>query len=485
MPTFLPGYAAFAVAGAIAAAGPIVIHLLNRRRFRVVHWGAMDFLRDALKRSRRIVQLRDILLLILRTAALLLFGMALARPYFSRSGDGQVDPGQPLHVVLVIDNSMSMAYRQGGGTLLDEAKARGRELIEGLPEGSRATVMPLCGGPSFSRDAYRTRQDAVEALNQIEVVDRAGTAAQAADLARDTIAQAADIPAAAQRFVFIGDQQLTDWKGASLGPPLAGLPEMQVVDVSAPHPENTWISEFRLLDGMADTTAPARFVVLVSHQGATARPHVQVTLSIDGAEVQSKMVDLQPGQTAEVLFDHQFTDPPEPGGVRWSAAKMLLPPDRLEIDDSRSLVVPVVAALPVVLVDQYGEAEDPKRNRFGETHNLRGLLAPQTAHGPRQSRLVRIVRRRFDELDQRDLRDARLVVIAGVSRPESGETVRLLHDYVEQGGQLILAAGADFDPAAWTQDAWLDGAGILPLPLAAQPLGRTPEEAGAPRMSSR
>ena len=51
-----------------------------------------------------------------------------------------------------------------------------------------------------------------------------------------------------------------------------------------------------------------------------------------------------------------------------------MPSDRLEIDDSRYLAVPVVAALPVVFVDQYGESEDPKRNRFGETRQF-----PRTA----------------------------------------------------------------------------------------------------------
>ena len=71
--------------------GPIVIHLLNRRRFRVISWAAMDFLREAVKRNRRILKLRDILLLILRTAAVLLFGLALARPYFATAGGGQVE----------------------------------------------------------------------------------------------------------------------------------------------------------------------------------------------------------------------------------------------------------------------------------------------------------------------------------------------------------------------------------------------------------
>ena len=40
---FLPGSGVFALAGLIAAAGPVLIHLLNRRRFRVLNWAAMDF----------------------------------------------------------------------------------------------------------------------------------------------------------------------------------------------------------------------------------------------------------------------------------------------------------------------------------------------------------------------------------------------------------------------------------------------------------
>src|SRR2546423_11102783 len=99
----------FLVAGAIFATGPLIIHLLNRRRYRVVEWAAMDFLRQALKRNRKIIQLRDVVLLVLRTLAVLLFGAALARPYFS-SRQEQFDDRQPLHAIVILDNSLSMAY---------------------------------------------------------------------------------------------------------------------------------------------------------------------------------------------------------------------------------------------------------------------------------------------------------------------------------------------------------------------------------------
>ena len=42
--------------------------------------------REALQRQRRVLQLRDLILLILRTAAVLLFGLALARPYLTADG---------------------------------------------------------------------------------------------------------------------------------------------------------------------------------------------------------------------------------------------------------------------------------------------------------------------------------------------------------------------------------------------------------------
>src|SRR5579859_1092164 len=107
MPSFVA--ASFAVAGAIAAAAPLVIHLLNRRRYRVIHWAAMDLLREALVRNRRMLQLRDLLLLALRTLCVLFFALALARPFYAVTSQTN-DPDQSVHAVLIVDNSLSMGY---------------------------------------------------------------------------------------------------------------------------------------------------------------------------------------------------------------------------------------------------------------------------------------------------------------------------------------------------------------------------------------
>ena len=58
-----------AILGGFALASlPIIIHLLNRRRFKTLDWAAMDFLLKAAVRNRRRVRLENLLLLLLRVA---------------------------------------------------------------------------------------------------------------------------------------------------------------------------------------------------------------------------------------------------------------------------------------------------------------------------------------------------------------------------------------------------------------------------------
>ena len=468
----------FAVAGALAAAGPIIIHLLNRRRFRVVEWAAMDFLKQALQRNRKLLQLRDLLLLALRVACVALFGLALARPYFSSSAAVAGKSG-PVHAVLILDNSMSMGYEQIDGTLLDEARRKAEEFIEQLPPGSRISVAPLCGSEAaYTLEPYRSLQDARDALKKVHVVDRVGTGAQAADLALQACEQAPDLPA--KRVVFLGDQQNTNWPHGSLSAQLAKLPEMQIVHIAAENPENAWVSEFRVQDGIADVETPTMFFATISYAGQSPRSNVQVTLAVDNVTVASRTVDLEPGQSREIQFPYRFDMTTEPGRVTFIPASVTIQADtvqgdRLRADNQRFLAVPVVAALPVVFVDQFGEKEDRQRNQYGETFLVRRLLAPLAARSDAGKQLIQIRHTTIDKVDKALLEDARLVVIAGVQSPESA--VPVLREYVEQGGQLCLAAGARFDPRAWNEGAWLEGSGILPAPLRPEPVGQLPEEA--------
>ena len=316
LPTFAVG--AFAIAGAIAALGPILIHLLNRRRFRVVSWAAMDFLQEAVRRNRRWLRIRDLLLLALRTLAVLLVGLALARPYWSAS-EQRYDGTQPLHLILLIDNSLSMGYESLEGSLLDRAVQRAEALIDRLPDGSRISVLPTCGSALGHTPEAATQQNARELLRRIEVADRAMQVQQAWNLVRRACETG---PPLARRAVLFSDQQRGNWTGFRGGQGLEDLPDLQVVDLSPASWQNTWVTGFRVQDGIADASTPTQFLVGLRHQGPGSRTGLQVTLAVDGIAVASTTVSLEPGPgVREVAFPFSFAAvAPERGKVRPVAA---------------------------------------------------------------------------------------------------------------------------------------------------------------------
>src|ERR1700716_480483 len=126
-------------AGAALVSIPIIIHILNRRRFKVVSWAAMEYLLQAMRKNRRRLKFEQWLLLATRCLLLALLGAALARPLGCDNNSLASLAGQRngLHV-LVIDNSYSMAYeadRPGAKTHLDQAKLVARAMMDRLLRG--------------------------------------------------------------------------------------------------------------------------------------------------------------------------------------------------------------------------------------------------------------------------------------------------------------------------------------------------------------
>lgn len=470
----------FAAGGIMAAAVPILLHLLNRRRPRIVHWAAMQFVREALRRQQRLLQLRNVMLLAVRVLAVMLLGLALARPYFAaprhRPGNGS-----PLHAVLLVDNSLSMNYQAPDGTLLDRARRRALEYLSTLPVGSRVSVIPACGTVQLA-EAQRgvTSSQARELLKSLRTVDAGLDLIAAAREAREACRA---VPRLQQRILLFTDRQLNDWRDPAAVQSLGDLPSLQLVDVSEPKPWNASVAAVRLQGDLADTQTPATIVVQLGYHGANEPRDVQLTLSVSDRPVATRTVRLEPDEPLrQVTFQHVFrADRVPPGGPALVPVSAALTPDSLPDDDRRDLIVPVGQSMPVVFVDQYGsEREDRLAGRLGETRHLRALLAPTLSAAQTGKPLLEVRHVSVDRLNPEVLAGARLVVMAGVSDPR--DAVPLLHRHVVEGGRLVIAAGGAFDPASWNREAWRDGRGILPAPLGERRVsaGETHGEAGAP-----
>ncbi len=97
----------FAMAATGMLAIPVLIHLINRRRYKRMPWAAMQFLRDAYKKSSRRMRFEQWLLLLIRMAIIACFGAAIARPFFPLFANSPIRQGRALRIIL-LDNSASM-----------------------------------------------------------------------------------------------------------------------------------------------------------------------------------------------------------------------------------------------------------------------------------------------------------------------------------------------------------------------------------------
>jgi len=455
-----------------AVAGPTLIHLLNRRRYRTQQWAAMQFLREAVKRNRRAIQIRDLVLLAIRTLVVLLFVLAMARPYWVGGGQQAYNGSEPIHAVIVVDNSLSMGYTALDKSLLDDAKAQASAFIETLPSGSEVSVIPMCTQPHwFSVGAYSSREDALNAIEQIRVVDQSADLRAAAEQAGIALEQ--DSSVQTKRVIMLGDLQSHGWQDNNLEETLATLGDLQIVAVQPTETDNSWISDFYLRDGIADAESTAHFTGTVRHEGIEPRSNVTVSLIIDDQVVAEQILQLEPGQATTVRFEHQFVTAGSSREPVFARAELTLDADRLPMDDRRVCVVPVIARVPVVFIDQYGRDEDLERGRLGESFMLRHLLSPILEEDVEHKSLIDVLHRTIEDFTIEDLQDARCVIIAGSVAPNVADVVTL-REYAEQGGQILIAAGGLFEATSWTTSAWDDGNGFLPIALSPEPVGSLP-----------
>ncbi len=166
----------------LAVGVPIYLHLFHRHQTRRLSFPALRYLERTEREHARQIRLRQLILLVMRVAILVLLVGAGSRLFLN--GRGSAHP--PTAVVLVIDNSMSSGLVVGEARVLDRLKELARETLDGASDGDQFWII-RAGEPWIPALPASTAQTR-EALDAIEASDAAGdlTAAlgRAAELLR-------------------------------------------------------------------------------------------------------------------------------------------------------------------------------------------------------------------------------------------------------------------------------------------------------------
>lgn len=425
-----PGLAAISFAnpallpGLSAAALPLLIHLLTKRRPRDVVFPTIRLLRAATASQTRLHRWRHLILLVLRSVFLLLLALAFARPVWFASAQEAAVADRATTAVILLDISASMGYAGPPVATFPQGAARAAAILDDLRpfRGDRANVItvasvarPLMNRPTSNLAALRGQLERIA-----PTAERADAAAAIAAAAQ----QLAEARGTRRELHIVSDFQRENWAGADFG----ALPGDTRITLHRPGGEdprpNVAITGVTCEPARPVAGQPARVSVrLANHSPRPQRRDVLLRIGGD-AQWQRANVALAPDSSAAVQFDVRFNHP----DLYELTAE--IPPDSLAADDRWFAVVRAVETISVVLC-----TDQDLRSQFGSSRLLRMALAPL---GDRRDLDVRVVG--ASALSRAGLERADVVVIDAAD-PLPPEAVSDLDAFIEGGGGAVFFLG--------------------------------------------
>ena len=126
--------------GLAGIALPVLAHLLSKKKYDVVQWGAMQFL-ELGRNTRRRIRLEELLLLLFRMLLVAILALALARPWVSGGLFSRLSSTRSRDLVIVIDGSYSMGWDERSSTPHARAIQQAQEFLNELRPGDTAALL--------------------------------------------------------------------------------------------------------------------------------------------------------------------------------------------------------------------------------------------------------------------------------------------------------------------------------------------------------
>jgi hypothetical protein len=409
------------LAGLLAIAIPIAVHLVQRERRTVVVFPSLMFLRRIPNQSVRRRAIRHWALLALRVAAFALISVAFARPFLPAGVTPAAAAGGTREVVILVDRSASMGY----GEHWARAQEAARRVVRGLAAGDRASVVFFAADAEIAARADGGPAALLAAIDRAEPgpgLTRYGPALRAA-------AGLLDASTASRReVVLVSDFQKSGWdpaQDARLPPGVA----LQPISVAEQTTANV------ALVGLTFVQQPAARGVLVTasarvmNHATTPLTDREITLSVDGHRADTKRVSAGPGTAATVTFV-----PFVVGGDR-ARVTARLAPDQLPADDVFNAVVTAGGRVPVLIIESANPAPDA---------SLYLIRALEVAAAPGFDTRVA----RADRVTPADITSSAVVVLNDARVP-TGSAGHALAAAVNAGAGLLVLLG---ERSAWSPD---------------------------------
>ncbi|MEX0866278.1 MAG: BatA domain-containing protein [Pirellulales bacterium] len=393
---------------------PILIHLFNRRKAKVIEWGAMRFLAGSMVSRRRRVQIEELILLALRCLLVALLVLAVARPFVPVGaslgwmlvlpalllgaiilavGTVMLNKGLPRlilfcsvaavvgllavasqservrqmklwsakgtqDVAIVIDGSTSMSLASDGRSNFDRAIEEARAVIDGLEVGDGVSIVLAGSTPTaVTPSPLSAGGELSERLLELKPVGGSMSVVDALDVAAATLARGGN---AAKKIVLLTDGQAVGWDTENVArweylqetlDKLSTKPKVILRNLTLPlNYRNVSVASIEPARRMIGTDRAVAIRVRVENTGTDTIVPEGVRLQIGEQTALTETVAPIAPGASQVV---EFQHQFSGGGPQVLSARVLVSDD-LPGDDVRSRVVSTFDSLPVLLVDGNG-----------------------------------------------------------------------------------------------------------------------------------
>ncbi len=445
---------------------PVMIHLYRGRQRDVISWGAMQFLEQATTKGRSIQRLEELLLMFLRVAAVLALVLALAQPMLR---NGWFGSGNDREVVLLLDNSLSMARTVEGVSASDLMIEKALELVGNLSSGDMVHILLAAGGgqwltaEGFPADSEGKRQLA-SLLEGIEPTLGKANLLDCLQIAVNLEPQ--DQPTSRQIIVF-SDNQVLSWQleaessWQQLGAARENSPLPIAIDTitcgfAEAELKNLAVVGLEASRQLARPEKRVEFSARVTNLGETASEKAVVEWLIDEKVFHTnELRSLAPQEATRLAA--QLTQK-EPGN--FAITCRLQAEDQIALDNRASVVIEVSDQLPILVVHAL-DAEDSEKSADRLFSAALGYAEgkAQDWHAVYQPEFASV-----SQLAKKTLTKYRAVVMLSMSELPA-ETHERLQAFVRNGGGLWVALGDLVDRDTFNRFWYDDGGGLSPVSL--------------------
>src|SRR5436190_3761803 len=405
--------------GVAAIGAPILVHLVRRTRARKIEFPALTFVRQVPQRTIRRRTFRNLLLLLLRCLALLLIVIAFTRPFFSRLSAAKDNTAAGATFIL-IDSSLSMRREQ----MFAGAVQRAGSIIDEAPGGERLAVLTF--GKRYEV-INRFTNDKARLQSMLKGLGAGWDGTDYEQALRGAESLLSELKAEGRkRVVLISDFQASGWNQANASYKLSSDIQLQTFDVGGNNPPpNVAVTNVDAHGVVFGQKYTENLSVQLGNFSDTPRDRLTVDFQINDQTVEKREVNLNARETKVVEFTgFNLTE-----GANRCVIEVLS--SDFAPDNKFYFTIRREAPAKALIVESAGRGRNDSfylQSALNLNDELPFSFTVKTAGG----------------VDPAGLADNALVILNDSGSLSTGLAAGL-KKFVENGGQLIAAAGPHTD----------------------------------------